>query len=366
MKHNYFITGYPGFLAARLIEQLIIDHESNITQINLLVLPDVYDQANNKISKFVKKHHINPNLFTLTKGDITKSGLSLGEHIHSQLQRSVTHVFHLAAIYDLAVPKIDAFHVNVHGTREVNEWVETLPHLQRYIYFSTAYVSGKREGKIYENELNQDQEFKNHYEKTKYDAELMVNSLKSRIPVTIIRPGIVKGHSKTGETIKFDGLYFLLNFLDKMRFLPIVPYLGHGEPEGNFVPEDYVLEATSFLSISPIGEGKIYHLTDPHPYTMREIYKMLSKAYLGRTPKGTIPISVANKSLSNRKMRQWLQVEQEALDYFTYKASYDSTQTINDLKGSGIKCPDLKDTIEPMVRFYKKHKNDEERHIKIN
>ena len=29
---------------------------------------------------------------------------------------------------------------------------------------------------------------------------------------------------------------------------------------------------------------------------------------------------------------------------------------------SGIKCPDMKDTIEPMISFYRKYKNDQKKH----
>ncbi|WP_330219520.1 SDR family oxidoreductase [Peribacillus muralis] len=53
-----------------------------------------------------------------------------------------------------------------------------------------------------------------------YEAEVLVEELKKEIPITIIRPGIVKGHSQTGQTIKFDGPYFILNFLDRLSFLP--------------------------------------------------------------------------------------------------------------------------------------------------
>lgn len=366
MKQSYFITGFPGFLATLLINQLVQDHEKKIAHIYLLVLPELTDQSNNKIIKFAEDHQINVDLFTIISGNITKSDLAVNKQDQLQLQSTVTHVFHLAAIYDLAVPKIDAFHVNVHGTWEVNEWVKTLTHLKRYIYFSTAYISGKREGKIYENELSKEQDFKNHYEKTKYEAEVMVNSMKNHVPITIIRPGIVKGHSKTGETTKFDGLYFILNLFDSLRFLPIIPYIGKGKPEGNFVPVDYVLEATSFLAIDPIGEGKTYHLTDPKPYTMKEIYKLLAQAYLRKTPKGKLSVSLAKKSLEKLRIRRWLQVEQEALDYFIYEASYDCSQALADLKGTDIACPDLKNTIEPMIEFYLKHKNDHAKHIKIN
>jgi len=304
-------------------------------------------------------------LFTVVPGDITKPDLAIQEDTNLQLRKVVTHVFHLAAIYDLAVEKEAAFQVNVNGTKQVNDWVETLDQLDRYIYFSTAYVAGKRKGRIYENELIKGQSFKNHYEETKYRAEVLVENLKEKIPITIIRPGVVKGDSKTGETIKFDGMYFMLNFLDRLASSPVIPYFGAGDVDGNFVPADYVLEATSYLAIAPVGKGKTYHLADPNPYTMKELSTMLSEAYLNKTPNITLPLSLAKLSLSSSIARKWFHVEKEVLDYYIIDNSYDCSVTVADLEGSGIVCPDLKDTLEPMIDFYRKYKDDKTKHINI-
>ena len=46
------------------------------------------------------------------------------------------------------------------------------------------------------------------YFKTKHDAEMVVRK-ECPIPYRIYRPGIVVGHSKTGEATKIDGPYYL-------------------------------------------------------------------------------------------------------------------------------------------------------------
>lgn len=361
---NIFITGYPGFLASDLLSQLVIDHKEGINHIYLLVLETQKKSADEKLTIFLRENKLPDEICTLIVGDITKSDLGLQDSYHD-----ITHVFHLAAIYDLAVPKATAERVNVHGTNCVNEWVKTLPNLEHYIYFSTAYVSGKREGRIYENELVCGQDFRNHYEQTKYEAELLVEHLKQTVPTTIIRPGIVKGHSQTGRTIKFDGLYFLLNFYDALQHLPVIPYLqAHhtSSPEGNFIPNDYLIKATSYLSMAEVSIGKTYHLTDPNPYSMKALQKMIAEHYLGRTPKGVLDVSIASWFLKGSfPLRKWLRVESEAMDYFIYHSSYDASQTQNDLKGTGIVCPDLADTLQAMVAFYRKYKHDQQKHIAI-
>ncbi|MEN2767800.1 SDR family oxidoreductase [Ornithinibacillus xuwenensis] len=366
MKHTYFITGFPGFLATSLVKQLIRDHYNNVEHIYLLVLPSQQSIASESLRHIIENDELIRENFTIVRGDITKENLMLDSTISPTLTKKITHLFHLAAVYDLAVPKAVAYNVNVNGTDNVNKWLRNIENLKRYIYFSTAYVSGKREGKIFENELVEGQEFRNHYEHTKYLAEYLVKERVNEIPTTIIRPGVVKGNSKTGQTIKFDGLYFMLNVFDRLRYSPVIPYLGKGTPEGNFVPSDYVLNATSYLAIHPIGEGKTYHLTDPKPYKMREIQKMLAQLYLGKAPKGSIPISVTKAALGLKAIRKWLKVEAEAMDYFTIHSSYDCSQAVRDLSGTGINCPDLKDTLESMVTFYRKYKDDDQMHIHIN
>lgn len=178
MGNTFFMTGYPGFLARNLVDQLIQDHGETVDHIYLLALPDLRDQAAETIQTYAFKHEHDPEMFTVVSGDITETGLLLDTDVDQILKKSVTHVFHLAAIYDLAVPKDIAYNVNVNGTQQINDWVQTLMNLKRYIYFSTAYVSGKREGRIYEHELAQGQRFRNHYEQTKYEAEVLVDQLK--------------------------------------------------------------------------------------------------------------------------------------------------------------------------------------------
>ncbi|RST77167.1 NAD-dependent epimerase/dehydratase family protein [Siminovitchia acidinfaciens] len=360
MSKTYFFTGYPGFIASTLIKHML-ENGYHAKQIYLLVQQQFLEKAKLELEKLKEELHIEGNLFTLVTGDITKSNLD----IDTPLQE-VTHVFHLAAVYDLAVPEKIAQTVNVEGTRNMNDWVQTLPKLERYVYFSTAYVAGKREGRILEAELEMNQNFKNHYEHTKYEAEVLVKKLLDQgLPVTIIRPGIVVGDSITGKTTKFDGPYFMLIFFDRLKFFPFIPYLGKGQATGNFVPIDYILKATVYLAHADQGARKTYHLTDPNPYRVKDVYRTLMEELLGRKPLGTIPLSVARWFLSIRAFRKWTRVEKEALDYFSCMAEYDSTQAQEDLKGSGITCPDFKVVITPMVQFYKQHKNDSSKHIKI-
>lgn len=365
MGKGYFFTGFPGFICNQLIREVM--QKNNFEgRVYVLVLPEMAKKAESEREIILKELGMERDGFQIIQGDITKPLLGISTEDQAELAENVTHVFHLAAIYDLAVPQEIAYKVNVNGTENVSEWVKSLRFIQRFTYFSTAYVAGTREGVLYENELIPPPEFKNYYEETKYHAELIVEELKKELPVTIIRPGIVKGHSKTGETIKFDGPYFFLNFLDRLRFLPVIPRLGKNSGAViNLVPIDYIIQATAYLSFFEKGAGKTYHLTDPKPYLVSEIYEMFMKELLKKEPTGTLPLGAARWSLSFKQIRKYLGVEKEALDYFTWMGKFDCKQAQEDLQDSGITCPDFKDGVPAMVDFYLKNKRNQSYQLKI-
>lgn len=364
LQKGYFFTGFPGFICNQLIRQVLKRNEGK-GKVFVLVLPDMRQKALSEAKEIVAEFKLEDDQIQIIEGDITVPGLGIPDEEQNHLAKQITHIFHLAAIYDLAVPRDIAYKVNVVGTKNINEWVKKLPNVKRYTYFSTAYVAGKREGKLYETELILPKAFKNHYEETKFKAEVLVEELKREVPITIIRPGIVKGHSKTGETIKFDGPYFIMNFLDRLKFLPIIPTMGKGDAVVNLVPIDYIIEATTYLAFLEQGAGKTYHLTDPKPYPVSELYRMLMAELIKKQPKGSLPLSAAKLGLSLKPVRKYLGVEKEALDYFTWMGRFDCTQAQEDLKGSGIQCPDFRDGISPMISFYIKNKDNPAYQIKI-
>lgn len=364
MGLGYFFTGFPGFISNQLIRE-VLRRNDGAGKVYVLVLPSMAEKAHAERLEIMKDFALQENQFDVIEGDITADGLGIKPSQAEMLRNDVTHVFHLAAIYDLAVPKALAFRVNVDGTRNVNEWVKSLKNIKRYTYFSTAYVAGKREGLLYEDELIRPYAFKNFYEETKYEAEVLVDQLKSHVPVTIIRPGIVKGHSKTGETIKFDGPYFIMNFIDRLSFMPFLPRLGKGESVVNLVPVDYIIEATTYLSFAEKGAGKTYHLTDPKPYKVSELYEMMMAELMKKQPIGSMPLGFAKIGLNFRVLRRYLGVEKEALDYFSWKGNFDSSSAQDDLADSGIQCPDFKEGLSAMAEFYQKNKHKPNFQIKI-
>lgn len=359
---NALMTGFPGFLSKNIIKEL--RQQKAYTTIYVLVLPSQLKKAEEVIAE-IYADGLDDQRIVVIEGDITLPNAGLDGHILEELKHKIDYVWHLAAIYDLAVPKDIAWKVNVQGTKLFNELVLQLPKLKRYMYFSTAYVAGRREGKLLETELVKPNTFKNHYEETKYEAEVLVDKLKKQIPLTIIRPGIVRGHSKTGETIKFDGPYFFINMINKLKGLPVLPYLGKSSSFINVVPSDYITKASIYCCFDEEAEGLTIHLTDPKPYPVEEVYRAFVKELTGKYPKGRLPLGLAKVSVSILPIRKFLQVEKETLDYLTWNSSFDTTNAEKVLSKGNITCTDFIESVPAMICFYNKHKDDSNYHIHI-
>lgn len=358
----HFFTGFPGFIASELIKELI--RKKRVTKLYAVVQDSQVNLAMIRADE-IKRELATDVPFQIICGDITLPNLGMDEVALTSLEKEKLVFWHLAAIYDLAVKAEVAWKVNVNGTENVCRYLRSHPFIERFVYFSTAYVAGTREGKLLETELIRPPSFKNHYEETKFEAELLVEQLKEDVSTTIIRPGIVRGHSVTGETIKFDGPYFFMNFIDRLKWMPIIPYVGKSVAHINVVPIDYIIDASVYLASLKEASGQTVHLTDPSPHLVEEVYSAMVIELTGKPPKGRLPRPIAEKGLSIKKLQQKLGVEAETLDYLSWNASFDTTIAQRLLTGSGIQCADFITSIPTMVQFYNENKRNIDFHVAI-
>ncbi|HEX4718469.1 MAG TPA: SDR family oxidoreductase, partial [Thermoleophilaceae bacterium] len=223
-------------------------------------------------------------------GDITDRRLGLSDDDYERLTAETTAVFHLAAVYNLAVPLEIAQKVNVEGTGNIVEFCRRCEKLQRHNYVSTAYVAGTRKNVVYEHELIMGQWFKNHYESTKFQAEVWVRESMDKVPTAIYRPAIVVGDSDSGQTQKFDGPYFMLRAIgvSMQRGWPIAKY-GRSAAPFNVVPVDFVVNGLLAGSKDDKAIGETFHLVDPEPISSGEVFTLLSQLYANRKPAYTVP-----------------------------------------------------------------------------
>jgi len=350
-NETIFITGFPGFIATRLVKRLAAEGARFI----LLSQPAFLEPAQTAAADIARETGVDLERFRIVAGDITAPDLGLSDAELANARRETTALFHLAAIYDLAVAEDIAVRVNVEGTRNVNQFAKSIEHLKRYHYVSTCYVSGKRQGVIKENELQHEAGFRNHYEETKYLAETEVDALKAELPVTIHRPAVVCGDSRTGETAKYDGIYYLIHYLRRWPRGLTLLNIGNSDVSLNLVPIDFVIEAMVALAKDDRAIGATVQLADPAPLTTRQLFDEISKAIGGRDSFATAPARIVYPVLMLPFAPKLSGLPHSAVPYFFLEQTYDTTRAQELLEPHGIRCPKFSEYVGALVNFVAEH-----------
>ena len=346
-----FFTGFPGFLGRALLPRIL---KRNDHRAICLVQARHLHQARLARTEIERVHGLQDRIDLVT-GDITVPGLGVDVE---RITPEVVEVYHLAAIYDLAVGRELAWLVNIDGTRHMLDFCERSPHLRRLHYMSTCYVSGRWPGAFGENDLTLDQAFNNFYEETKHFAEVEVRRRWNRIPTTIYRPSIVVGDSATGATQKYDGPYFAIRFILKQRgrfaFMPVV-----GDPNEarlNLVPRDFVIDAITELSGRMDNAGVCYQLADPSPFSVAAFTNLIEEAAGKRLLRVRLPHRFA-KSVIERVpgARKVFELPPQLLDYLDLPTTYLTTNAQRDLAGTGVRCPPVDTYLPRLVEYVREH-----------
>src|SRR5919198_641780 len=159
-----------------------------------------------------------------------------------------------AASVSFSLPLPRAREINVAGTRRLLELAEHCRDrggLRRFSYVSTAYVAGTHAGEFREDQLEVGQDFRNAYERSKFEAEQLVRSYRDRLPIQIFRPSIVVGERATGWTAAFNVLYAPLKAFARGAYTALPA--PRSSPV-DVVPVDYVADAVFELFHRPMGD----------------------------------------------------------------------------------------------------------------
>jgi long-chain acyl-CoA synthetase len=272
------ITGATGFLGTQIIQRLI-----NKTDYEILALVRGEDKlsAMNRLRRawweFPDLKSAIGQRIHLLNGDITQDQLAIPDDQYEKLAATVTHIIHTAADLHLNAPLEDLRKTNQTGTLNVLQLAHKIHengNLKRFSHVSTAYVAGRRKGYINEDSLTDELGFLSNYERSKYESELEVKNTK--LPLSIFRPGMIVGDSRSGYIKTFNTFYtpLRLYLTGKQRIIPIKP-----TEKINIIPVDYVADAVATLTFDQRAEGLTFHLTSPYDCqpTVEELIKFVRK-----------------------------------------------------------------------------------------
>ncbi len=251
------------------------------TEHELIVLVRNVEKAEALIQTFPQEQQ---SRIKLVSGNITEPHFGLSDDCVKQLTNQVDTFYHAAALVKFdADLRDELFAINYEGTRHALDLAKAL-NVNTFFYVSTAYTVGKHQHGV-EALYPLDNAYHNPYEESKVASEHLVFAYGNDMDVSIFRPSIIVGDSKTGEADSEFTLYGFMRALDifKRRTAKkddahtTYRVVANREGTSNFVPVDYVADILS-LALTKAEPNKIYNIINPDPPNNIDILNLFKQA----------------------------------------------------------------------------------------
>src|SRR3954471_5585975 len=335
---TYFVTRATGFIGRHLLEELLKREDATIHAL-------VCEESRHRLAA---GDRIKPVI-----GDLSKERLGV-----EGFDERIDHFFHLAAVYDLAADEDAMTRANVEGTRNVVEFANSID-VGRFHHTSSIAVAGRYSGTFREDMFDEGQELPHAYHRTKYESEQVVRS-ELRAPMRIYRPGIVVGHSETGQTDKIDGPYYGFKLIQKLRYA-LPQWFPLAGPEGRnmpLVPVDFVARAMDHIAHMDDSDlyGNTFHLVGTEQLSFGQVINEFARAAHAPELAMRVDSKITNAipkpvrmgfrafpplARARRTLMSDLGIPEGAMEIRDFRCDFDARDAHRALEGTGIDVPPL-------------------------
>ncbi len=346
------VTGATGFLGVQLVRELL-ERKPNAT-LALLIRNRAGQSARQRADSFLPSAE--RSRVQVFSGDVSQPNCGLDPAVYGRLSAETTRVIHSAATVRFDHSLDEARRINVEGTRHILDFADGARELRSFAYVGTAYVAGERSGLVRENELAVGQSYRNTYEQTKAEAEVLVQARLASLPGVILRPSIIVGDSRTGVTSSFKMMYWPLKIYAR-RLWRTVP--GYPDAVLDIVPVDFVASSVAQLLFDEAALGCTVHLcAGPRASaTIQQVAHRAMEYFNGPEPRFVDPrffFAVVRPllflSLWGRK-RRVLRDGRAYRDYFTMRMQFDTANAERLLQPAGLSPSPVLDYLDRLFHY---------------
>lgn len=297
-------------------------------------------------------------------GDIAEPGFGLSPEDTEWVAENCSSIIHSAAILEFYGKDRagEPWRTNLNGTQNMIDLCRSAG-IKDIHYVSTAYVAGYQTERVMEANLNVGQTFRNDYEESKFCAETLVRQIDFADHVTVYRPAVIAGDSRTGYTNTYHGVYLYLRLMSVL--IPPVPPDENGyrhtpirlrmtgDERRNIIPVEWVSAVMCRLFETPEARGLTFHIAPDNPITSRamieycgDYFKSTGVEFHGY---GELPELVKREDSEDQWMFERL-VTENAETYAPYEQTDNTFDLTNTKRFAGdIVCPEIDRTV--VVRY---------------
>lgn len=347
------LTGFPRNELARLVLSALLtrDEESDI----ICIVPARFAELAKEWLAAMprgRRAHV-----STLEGDIAAVDLGLSGKEFNELAARVSIIHHCGAVTYSGAAYRQAETVNVGGTYEVVELARSARQLERLVHWSSLAATGDHDGVVYEDELIAPHGSRLLH--TRYRAERLIRKAQAELPITVIRPAMLVGDSRSGLLGRIEGAHLLIaGLLAAPRDLP-VPRPARGAVALQVVPIDYAVAAGLTIANTVGTIGRTYHVIDPSPVTLNEALILIADLLGKPAPRGAFPGVMAQALLKLPLVDRLVHAERALLDELVRDVRYDDVHARPVLARAGVSCPSFTSYVGKLVAHVERERRSE-------
>ena len=284
------LTGVTGFVGRRLLNELL--EQSNAVIVCLVRARDTLS-AQRRGKAITENRRV-----VFVAADLEAPRMGLCSDTWERLSRQIEAIYHCAASVSFDLPLEESRRINESGTRRLLALAQSAQangQFKRFHHVSTAYVAGYEPRRVDATFLPADasKNFRNTYERSKAAAERMLRQ-QSDVAVSLYRPSIICGDTRTGFTDNFNVLYTPM----RMIYRGALPFLlKSGAGRLDCVGVDYVARAIVALSKHSTQRIESFHLTAGDHFTVDDLARVAVGYTLFEKPESGVRCKTVNRVL---------------------------------------------------------------------